>query len=198
MKLKELKSNPLNPRKIKDTKLAMLKKSYDENGDLSGIVYNVRSRQLVGGHQTSKVLDECEIIIEKRFDKPTKKGTVAEGYIIHDGEKLKYREVDVDDAREKIMNLAANKGAGEWDYALLSDFLIDIDAANLDVNLSMFDEGEVLNLLAPKDLEDLESLDDTIEDKEKKYILEATFPNDMDMMDVHDDLVAKGFVVIIK
>jgi len=36
------------------------------------------------------------------------------------------------------------------------------------------------------------------EDMNKKYIIEVTFPNDMEMMDIHDDLVSRGYIVKIK
>lgn len=55
MQIRELKANPKNPRKISDSKLAMLKASVEEFGDLSGFVYNRRSKRLVSGHQKQKI-----------------------------------------------------------------------------------------------------------------------------------------------
>ena len=47
MKVKNLKPAPYNPRKISDKKLEMLGKSMTEFGDLSGIVRNVKTGNLI-------------------------------------------------------------------------------------------------------------------------------------------------------
>lgn len=150
LKIKDLKPNPQNPRRITPEKIADLKRSYEENGDLGGVVFNVRSQQLIGGHQTARSLDpEAIIHIEKKYKEPTKTGTVAEGYVDLNGERLKYREVDVDSNREKVMNIAANRGAGSWDFPALKDWFHELDSNNFDLNLTMFDEEELANLMAP-------------------------------------------------
>lgn len=150
MKLKDLKANPKNPRKISEEKLEMLKKALAEFGDLGGIVYNRTTKQLLGGHQRGKVLPpESEIVIEKTHKKPTKVGTVAEGYILVDGERFNYREVKWDAAKEKAANIAANKGAGEWDKGLLSEMLMELDTINFDLSLTMFDKKELEDTIVP-------------------------------------------------
>lgn len=45
-----------NPRKISSQQLKRLKKSLNEFGDLSGFVVNVRTGNLIGGHQRLKCL----------------------------------------------------------------------------------------------------------------------------------------------
>lgn len=145
MKLKDLAPNPKNPRTITKAKLEMLTKSLATHGDLSGIVYNKKSKQLVGGHQRKDISDpETDIVITKRLKKPTKTGTIAEGYVLIDGEKYSYREVWWDAKQEKAANIAANKGAGEWDMPQLAEWmkeLSDFDA-DFDVDLTMFDSSE--------------------------------------------------------
>ena len=146
MQLKDLRANPKNPRKISDEKLKQLKKALLEFGDLSGIVYNTRTKQLVGGHQRSKILDAASVIeIQKKYKKPTAAGTTAEGYVIVRGERYSYREVNWDEMREKAANLAANKNAGEWDLPQLKDWLKDLNSfdADFDLSLTMFDEDEL-------------------------------------------------------
>lgn len=116
MQLSELKGNPGNPRTISDDQLKMLKKSLLEFGDLSGIIVNKKSGHVLGGHQRLKVLpDNSQIVIENTFENPTKTGTIATGHVLIDGERFQYREVYVDDTREKAMNIAANKHGGQWD-----------------------------------------------------------------------------------
>lgn len=150
MKITDLKSNPLNPRKISDKKLSMLKKSLAKFGDLSGFVYNRRSKTLVGGHQRTKTIpDDAEIKIEVRHKTPTKAMTVAEGYIMIDGERFKYREVDADKTWETEALLAANKHSGEWDNELLR--LAIEDTPGLDIDAAGFEipELEELNIRLP-------------------------------------------------
>ena len=94
MKVKDLKKNERNPRKITAQQQAGLRASVEEFGDLGGIIYNVQSKRLVGGHQRSSVLSpNSRIKIEKKYETPTRTGTVAEGYVIQNDERYSYREV---------------------------------------------------------------------------------------------------------
>lgn len=96
MNIKDLNPNPSNPRKISDATLEYLSKSILKHGDLSGFVYNTRSKQLVSGHQRSKVIPpDSKIKIEKKYDPPTPTGTVAEGYVQVGEERFQYREVEM-------------------------------------------------------------------------------------------------------
>jgi hypothetical protein len=143
MEIKDLQQNPHNPRTITDKKLKMLAKALEEYGDLSGIVFNRKTKQLVGGHQRSKVLDQdAEVVIEQKFKKPTRTGTVALGYILINGERFSYREVSWDETKEKAANIAANKGAGDWDKAKLTEWMKDLGESFLDLDLTMFDDVE--------------------------------------------------------
>lgn len=146
MKISSLSPNEKNPRTITDQKLAMFKKALAEFGDLSGIVYNRKSKQLVGGHQRCKLIDkETPIVIQTKHSKPTKVGTVAEGYIEVKGERYAYREVYWPEHKEKAANIAANKGAGEWDMGRLNEWLKELSAfdLNFDLGLTMFDAEEL-------------------------------------------------------
>ncbi len=146
--LKDLAPNPKNPRTITEEKLAALKRALDEFGDLGGFVFNRRTKRLVGGHQRAKSLpQDSEVVVTRRFKKPTRLGTVAEGYVDVNGEAFKYREVDWNEIREKAANIAANKGAGEWDKALLGEWFRDLEFA-IDLDLTLFDESEREALLA--------------------------------------------------
>lgn len=149
-KISDLKHNPKNPRKATDEKIAMLKKSYETHGNLSGIIFNEKSKQLVGGHQTTKTLPpDAEIVITKKYSKPTAKGTTAEGYVVIDGEKIPYRQVRWDKDREMAANIAANQGAGAWDRGLLSEMLLELDTLNIDMDLTMFSEEELEAMIVP-------------------------------------------------
>lgn len=145
MKAVKLSPNPRNPRKITDKKLDDLKRSQEEFGDLSGVVFNCRSGVLVGGNQRSKNFDaSSELVVTKRYAKPTKTGTVAEGYILFNGERFNYREVDWDTPRETAAGIAANKNAGEWDQVKLSEQMRELGSFDMDydLDLTMFDVNE--------------------------------------------------------
>lgn len=146
MKTSDLSPNPKNPRRISDSKLSQLEKSLKEFGDLSGILYNRRTKRLFGGHQRLKKFRETDVMIEKQFTPPTSKGTVAIGYVDFEGERFSYREVDWPENKEKLANIAANKGAGEWDLPELENWILDLDHANEDLELTMFDDEELKNL----------------------------------------------------
>lgn len=146
--LSQLNGNPKNPRRVSDKKLDMLKKALMEFGDLSGIVFNQKTGQLVGGHQRVKVFSpDSKINIRKTYDKPTRTGTVAEGSVEIEGEEFSYREVNWTEAKEKAANIAANKGAGDWDFPQLTEWMSELDELGFDKELTMFDEDELERLL---------------------------------------------------
>jgi hypothetical protein len=165
-RLADLKPNPRNPRKITDQKKDMLRKSLDEFGDLSCFLFNVRSGQMEGGHQRTKVLPpDSDIIITQRYDIPTRSGTVAEGYVLIAGEKFKYREVDWDEDKAKAANIAANKHSGEWDYRVYAEVMLELDQVNYDLELTGNTGTEVEHLLTyisgedPYDITEVKGVD---------------------------------------
>jgi hypothetical protein len=152
MFIKDLTPNAQNPRTITAKKRAMLKKALREFGDLSGIIYNRTSQQLVGGHQRRELLDPNSVVtIVKKYSRPTKTGTVAEGFVELDGERHTYREVMWKPAKEKAASIAANKGAGDWDFARLGEMFKELTNFDSDINidLTMFDHEELTNLPIP-------------------------------------------------
>lgn len=83
------------------------------------------------------------------------------------------------------------------DNAIASWAELDLSMVNLELQ-NLGPEFDV-DLLAIKDfrIEPLEKFDfDQLkEEPPVKYILEVTFPNDMELMDVHDDLQSRGYIV---
>lgn len=150
MKIQDLKKNPENPRKITEEKRKMLLKALRRFGDLSGIVFNRKTERLVGGHQRRDLFDpSTPIVIVKKYSKPTKTGTVAEGHFEVKGERFVYREVYWDEHTEKAANIAANKTAGDWDPAKLKDWIQGLNSfdVNFDLELTMFDPDEIKNIV---------------------------------------------------
>ena len=145
MKISDLKKNPENPRTITDAKRKQLKKALLKFGDLSGIIFNKRSKQLVGGHQRRDAFDDNAVVtIVKKYSRPTKTGTTAEGFVELNGERFSYREVEWDSKTEKAANIAANKGAGQFDDDKLNEWLQELSLDDdFDMDLTMFDDEEL-------------------------------------------------------
>lgn len=81
----------------------------------------------------------------------------------------------------------------EFDMESMKEDLIELD----------LDDGFDLELLGVSDLNLIPIEENELDEKppdydEKQYILEAKFPNDMEMMDVHDDLLSRGYIVKVK
>lgn len=112
---------PYNPRldlKPDDKEYKDLKRSINEFGNVEIGVWNERSSNLVAGHQRIKI--EIE----------------------RGAKDFECRVVDLDDVREKALNLALNKIRGDWDFAKLADVLMDIDTGDFNVDITGFDEEE--------------------------------------------------------
>ena len=129
MKISDLNPAPYNPRSIQDKALEGLDKSLQKFGDISGIVFNIRTKHVVGGHQRLKnIPQDSEITTKTVEDDPT--GTVAIGHIVtSDGRKFSYREVDWDNLTEKAANIAANSEtiSGDWVLDELDPILKELD-----------------------------------------------------------------------
>jgi len=118
-----------NPRKINNKQLKQLEDTLRRLGDLSGIIYNRRSKSFIGGNQRSKTIDfdKCERQIIEELKKPDGQGTVAWGFVIWGGHKYNYREVSWTPKIEKEANIVANKGGGDWDFEILKEHFKEDD-----------------------------------------------------------------------
>lgn len=124
-----------------------------EFGDLGGIVVNVKTGRVVGGHQRLKHLEDSWKIESRAAKDET--GTVAEGSIQTPWGRLAYREVAWTEAKEKAANLAANKHGGDFDLNAVGSILKDLEkdiekgleGANFDLDLTGFLPDERFDLL---------------------------------------------------
>jgi hypothetical protein len=143
--VRDLSPSPYNPRKITSEKLRMLGKSMKEFGDLSGIVFNIRTGRLIGGHQRIKHLDPSwQITKREHMDKT---GTIALGEIETPFGVWQYREVDWLEKKEIAANIAANHQGGYDDLPKLKSLLIEIDDGETDMELAGFNESELERLI---------------------------------------------------
>ena len=117
-----------NPRTITEDQYKLLERDLKKLGDLSGIVHDVNSGETIGGNQRSKVFDinNCKIEITKKYKTPTRTGTIAEGFVIWQGERYTYRRVRWTKKQCEKANIVANKAGGNWDFDVLANEF-DID-----------------------------------------------------------------------
>ena len=110
-----------NPRKISEAQLEQLKQNIKELGDLSGIVHDLNTDEIISGNQRSKVINinECEIEIVKKYDKPNEQGTIAFGFVIFENQRLNYRQVRWNEKQREKACITANALGGEFDYKIL-------------------------------------------------------------------------------
>ncbi len=103
MKLTDLKEAPYNPRDISEEALKGLSTSIGEFGDLSGIVFNERTGNLVAGHQRVKAIKEKYGDIDISFSADGKAAIVT-----HDAHIFPVRFVNWPIEKEKLANITAN------------------------------------------------------------------------------------------
>lgn len=109
-----------NPRRISKQRHERLTDTLARLGDLGGIVHNLETDEVIGGNQRMTVFKNGEPTIVEQYDAPDEQGTVAHGFIVWRGHKFAYRQVRWDAATAAEANIAANLGAGEWDWDALS------------------------------------------------------------------------------
>lgn len=112
-----------NPRQITKKQFADLQDSLRRLGDLSGIVHDLNSDEIIGGNQRMDVFDvkSAQIELTEKFDQPDEQGTVARGFVIWQDKKYTYRAVMWDDKTREEANIRANKAGGSWDFDMLAN-----------------------------------------------------------------------------
>jgi len=147
--IEDLTPNPRNPRVAwKAEQIEPFKASLRRFGDLGGIVRNLTTGQLVGGHKRVEVFRaSTDVRVVKTTQAKDEQGTVALGYVIVDGDRFAYREVEWAPEIEAAANLAANRWGAEWAWQLVSETLQGISDPSL-LELTGFPAHELENLLA--------------------------------------------------
>lgn len=161
IKIKDLKPAEYNPRKIDDGELLKLENSVKEFGFVSPIIINLNNNHIIGGHQRYKVIsemtDELNLI---------KLGDIGLAFMDDDIE-IK------DEEHEKALNIALNKIQGKWDIDKLLELLEDLEMDEMDVELTGFEQGEILELELISEIEYRDAENEQpkeIEQKTKKYL----------------------------
>lgn len=145
--IKKIKPAPYNPRKISEHQFNGLKTSMNKFGDLSGITWNQKTGNLVGGHQRwMKLTNEFDdLSLEKTHEDRFAIKSKKHGYTGFD-----MRIVDWDEATERAANITANNHAigGSWEIELLHTLLDDMRDSDLfkQLNLDTLEQDLKLDL----------------------------------------------------
>lgn len=144
----DLLPNARNPRKPwrNEKQRKQFLQSLQTFGDLSGIVFNRTTQQLVGGHKRVAEFknQHSELRITEKLDALDACGTAAYGQVIlADGTRFAYREVEWSKPKEAAANLAANKWSADWDMAGVSDLLAEVKDGGFELALTGFDDDEL-------------------------------------------------------
>jgi len=127
----ELSPAEYNPRIMSGEMLEKLKKGLTEFGFVDPLIVNKNGR-VIGGHQRLVAAE-------------------ALGFT-----EVPCVTVDLPEPKEKALNLALNKLAGEWDFIKLSTILSEFEAlAEFDIELTGFDAIESVELTEFGGLEDM-------------------------------------------
>ena len=106
------KQKPNNPRNITSKRLERLRVSLRKYGDISGNVENRRTGNWVGGNQRDKSFGKYQTEVVRTFDEPDEQGTVAVGWLVWEGKRYAYRQVDWPQEVEDAACIIANTNAG--------------------------------------------------------------------------------------
>jgi hypothetical protein len=118
-----LKHYHKNPRQITKKEFADLRDSLRKFGDLSGIVHNLNTDEIISGNQRIEVFDlsQLQIEITERLPAPDEQGTVATGWVVWEGKRYTYRAVMWDEKQSEEANIRANKAGGSWNFDVLAN-----------------------------------------------------------------------------
>lgn len=126
MGVDELNPSVYNPRKISGQQLKALKASIRENGILEALIVNQQTGfTVVSGHQRLRVAKELGMT------------------------EVPVKIIDVDEKKEKVLNLALNKIGGAFDTPKLETVLREVvEFAGADIEQTGFTAQEISKMLA--------------------------------------------------
>ena len=111
--------NPRKDLKPGDAEYEKLKRSIEQFGYVEPVIWNQTTGRVVGGHQRLKVLMDM--------------GMTEVDCVV----------VEMDEEKEKALNIALNKISGDWDKDKLALLIADLQGADFDVSLTGFEPAEI-------------------------------------------------------
>jgi len=136
--------NPRKDLKPGDQEYEKLKKSIEQFGYVEPVIWNKTTGRVVGGHQRIKVLVDLG---EKELDCVV---------------------VELNEEREKALNIALNKISGEWDKDKLALLISDLQGSDFDVSFTGFDTAELDDLFKATLKDSIQDDDFDVESELKK------------------------------
>lgn len=126
-----------NPRQWTKKQREQLENNLRLLGDLSGIVHDLNSDQIVGGNFRSDVMDinKCQITLVKQFDEPDEQGTVAFGFVVWENKLYAYRQVRWTKEQCDRACISANAMGGDFDYNELANYFSQYDLTEFGLDL---------------------------------------------------------------
>ena len=166
LELHKIQPNPKNPNKHTDEQIDRLSKLIDYQGQRHPIIISNRSGFVVAGHGRLEAIKKL-------------------GW-----EKAAVNYQDFENEAQEYAFIVSDNAISEWAELDLSSINTEMLELGPDFDIDML--GIEKFCICPEDL----NLDELQEDEEnKKYILEVTLPNKMELADIRDDLVSRGYVV---
>jgi ParB-like chromosome segregation protein Spo0J len=132
MSVDDVKVAPYNPRvdlQPGDPEYEALRNSIERFGIVDPLVWNTRTKRLVGGHQRFKIIRD---------------------HLKH--KEVPVVEVSLDDEDEKALNIALNKIQGRFDDAKLSDILRELNRDGYDATITGYGGDEIKKIIEAADL----------------------------------------------
>lgn len=147
IKIGDLKRAEYNPRFMPDNEMQALKKSIESFGFVEPVVINISTKRygiLIGGHQRITALDQLLAvgILPANI-------TMEPGHLMSDPGVIYLVPaigVDLDEEKEKILNLSLNKITGRWDENKLFNLILSINDHPL-LPASGFDAKDIAAIL---------------------------------------------------
>jgi ParB-like chromosome segregation protein Spo0J len=166
IKLKDLKPADYNPRTITESQAEKLKNNLDKFGLVDPIIINLKNNHIIGGHQ------RYNILIQETPDKELNLIRLGDiGWVFEDT----VLTIE-DDNHEKALNLSLNRLDGEFDTNKLNQLFEELQADDFDMDLTGFEDYEIIEY----GLDDFElDLDDEF-DADEDDILNFTDENTTD------------------
>jgi ParB-like chromosome segregation protein Spo0J len=166
----ELKQHPKNSNKHPLEQVERLAKILEYQGFRYPIKVSKRSGFIVSGH-----------------------GRLAAA-MFNNYEQVPVQYQDYESDEQELADLTADNAIASW---------AELDLDKIRLELPELSDDFDLDLLGIEDFKlNSEPVSDAVEklneENNQKYILEVQFPNDMEMMEHHDNLISFGYVVKIK
>ena len=111
--------NPRKDLKPGDPEYEKLKHSIEQFGYVEPVIWNKTTSRVVGGHQRLKVLIDMGIA------------------------EVECVVIEMNEEKEKALNIALNKISGDWDKDKLMLLIADLQGADFDVSLTGFESAEL-------------------------------------------------------